>query len=65
MAEDCRGEIICPDGRLVAVERRTISRQPTYPRSAGRLEGAATVDRRERRRVRDEMTRGRLIDQLG
>jgi hypothetical protein len=66
MAEDGRGEIIRTDGRVVPIERRSFERQqPTYARSAGRSEGAAPTDRRERRRARDEMVRGRLIDQLG
>jgi hypothetical protein len=63
VAEECRGEIIRPDGSRVSIERRSPERQqPTYVRSAGRVEGAKPSDRRERRRVRDEMLRGRLID---
>jgi hypothetical protein len=66
MAEDCRGEIIRPDGSQVPVERRSPDRlQPTYRRSAGQVEGAAPSDRRGRRRVRDEMLRGRLVDVRG
>jgi hypothetical protein len=66
MVEDCRGEIILPDGRIEPAERRSPLRgEPTYPRSAGRAGGDPVRDRRARRRSRDETVRGRLIDLRG
>ncbi len=66
MVEECRGEIILPDGRIEPAERRSPLRgAPTYPRSAGCADGAPVRDRRARRRPRDETVRGRLIDLQG
>ncbi|HWL71129.1 MAG TPA: hypothetical protein VNS22_22495 [Geminicoccus sp.] len=66
MVEECRGEIILPNGKVEPAERRAPTRgEPTYPRSAGRVDGSLVRDRRVRRRPRDETLRGRLIDLRG
>ncbi|WP_159716250.1 hypothetical protein [Geminicoccus flavidas] len=66
MVEECRGEIILPDGRGEPAERRSPLRGgPTYPRSAGCANCSPARDRRARRRPRDETVRGRLIDVQG
>ena len=64
--EECRGEIILPDGKVEPAEGRAPMRgEPTYPRSAGHVDGSPARDRRVRRRPRDETLRGRLIDLRG
>jgi hypothetical protein len=66
MVQECRGEIIRPDGQVAPVERRAPGRsQPTYLRTAGKGENTVAKDRRARRRVPDEILRGRLLDLLG
>jgi hypothetical protein len=63
MTESCRGEIIGKDGRVTPIERRSVPRnQPVYQKSAGSTRATAVGDRRQRRRLPDEVLRGRLID---
>ena len=66
MSEECRGEIVLADGRVMPVERRSGDRaRPDYAPAARKPGPDLAKDRRRHARPRDAATRGRLLDISG